>query len=181
MRKLKLVRDYNATAYLYDERYKEEQIVKMSFLLGILRPKENDILLDVGCGTGLLFEMLECRLMVGVDISINMLREAKRRIEKDPKLMERVELVLGDAEFLPIRSESMDVCVSVTALQLAGDQGVAVSEILRCLKEKGFFGISIIKKAKIPSDLPEGTEVYDVEGIKDVFCIGRKRSSSNGL
>ena len=181
MGKLELVRDYNATAHLYDERYKEEQIVKMSFLLGKLRPTENDILLDVGCGTGLLFEMLECRLMVGVDISINMLREAKRRIEKDPKLMERAELILGDAEFLPIRNGSVDVCVSVTALQLAGDQGGAVSEILRCLKEKGSFGISIIRKAEIPSDLPEGTEVYDVEDIKDVFCIRRKKSGSDGF
>ncbi|MCX8182447.1 MAG: methyltransferase domain-containing protein [Candidatus Methanomethyliaceae archaeon] len=178
---MELLRDYNATAHLYDKRYRDEQIPKINFLLDKLRPKEGDILLDVGCGTGLLFERVSCRLILGVDISINMLREAKKRAREGAGSKQNpfgkikdVELILADAEFLPIRSGSMDIVVSITALQLAGDQDRAIYEMLRVLKDQGSFGISIIKKASIPKGLPNGTEVYDMEEIKDVFCVGRK-------
>ncbi|MEM4644182.1 MAG: methyltransferase domain-containing protein [Candidatus Methanomethylicaceae archaeon] len=179
MGKLELVRSYNATAHLYDDRYKDEQMPKISFLLDKIRPKEGDILLDVGCGTGLLFERANCRLIVGVDISINMLREAKKRAAAESKQksdgkIKDVELILADAEFLPIRSESVDVVVSITALQLSGDQESAVSEVLRVLKDQGSFGIGIIKKAKIPNGLPKGTEIHNVEVLRDIFCVGKK-------
>ncbi|NHV59900.1 MAG: class I SAM-dependent methyltransferase [Candidatus Verstraetearchaeota archaeon] len=219
MGKLDLLRDYNATAHLYDERYKEEQMPKISFLLGKLKPKEKDVLLDVGCGTGLLFEKVNCGLIVGVDISLNMLREAKKRAkgvvrpcagvteagaeteveggaeigaevlgkamggessesQQNPVggIMGNVELILADAEFLPIRGGSVDIVVSVTALQLTGGQEKAISEILRVLKDQGSFGISIIKKANLPNGLPKGTEIYDLDGMKDFFCVGKKGS-----
>ncbi|MBC7113063.1 MAG: class I SAM-dependent methyltransferase [Candidatus Methanomethyliales bacterium] len=220
MGKLDLLRDYNATAHLYDERYKEEQMPKISFLLGKLRPKEKDLLLDVGCGTGLLFEKVNCKLIVGVDISLNMLREAKKRatgvtnvysggakaaearaeteVERDAergaevgakalggeslesqqklvgRIKDNVELILADAEFLPIRSGSVDIVVSVTALQLTEDQEKAISEIMRVLKDQGSFGISIIKKASVPNGLPKGTEIYDLDEMRDVFCVFKK-------
>ncbi|MCQ5373890.1 MAG: class I SAM-dependent methyltransferase [Candidatus Methanomethylicia archaeon] len=219
MGKLDLLRDYNATAHLYDERYKEEQVPKISFLLGKLKPKEKDVLLDVGCGTGLLFEKVNCGLIVGVDISLNMLREAKKRAkgvvrpcagvtevgaeteveggaeikaevlgkamggessesQQNPVggIKGNVELILADAEFLPIRGGSVDIVVSVTALQLTGGQEKAISEILRVLKDQGSFGISIIKKANLPNGLPKGTEIYDLDGMKDFFCVGKKGS-----
>lgn len=182
MGKLELVRDYNATAHLYDDRYRDEQIPKISFLLDKIRPKKDDVLVDVGCGTGLLFERANCGLIVGVDISINMLREAKKRASSESKQSSMgktkdVELILADAEFLPIRTESVDVAVSVTALQLSGDQERAVSEVLRILKDQGSFGIGIIKKAKIPNGLPKGTMLYNVEEMKDIFCVGKKEGS----
>ncbi|TDA39800.1 MAG: hypothetical protein DSO08_01190 [Candidatus Methanomethylicota archaeon] len=87
-----------------------------------------------------------------------------------------VELILADAEFLPIRGGSVDIVVSVTALQLTGGQEKAISEILRVLKDQGSFGISIIKKANLPNGLPKGTEIYDLDGMKDFFCVGKKGS-----
>jgi len=169
MRKLELVRDYNATAHLYNERYREEQEVKITFLLGKLRPKEGDVLIDVGCGTGLLFDYVSSRLMVGVDISINMLREAKKRAK------DNVELILGDAEYLPIRDEVADIIVSITVLQLIGNQGACMCEILRCLRKGGSFGIGVLKKGNVPEALLIKSEVYESDTMKDVFCVGRKR------
>lgn len=230
MGKLDLVRDYDATAHLYDERYKEEQMQKINFLLDKLSPKEGDILLDIGCGTGLLFEKADCRLIVGVDISPNMLREARKKIiaqkvlEAQPgirvgarsdlrdnieasvkggaeagvseklkieksaqgatsidsksnssyQMKDNIELILADADFLPIKSGIVDVVVSVTALQLAGEQDRAISEIFRVLRNQGSFGLSIIKKAKLPKGLPKGTEIYDMNDLKDFICIGKK-------
>lgn len=168
MEKLELMRDYNATAHLYDDRYGQEQILKISFLLGRVRPKRHDVLLDIGCGTGLLFEFVDCKLIVGIDLSINMLKEAKRRRR------EYIELVLGDAEFLPIKSEVVDVVISVTVLQLLRDNNTFMSEVFRCLKSGGVFGISLLSKSKVPEVVMKWAEIYESENMKDTFFIGRK-------
>ncbi len=168
MRKLELVRDYNGTAHLYNERYREEQEIKMAFLLRKLRPKEGDVLVDVGCGTGLLFDYVNCRLMVGVDVSINMLKEAKKRTK------ENVELILGDAEYLPIRDGVADLILSITVLQLVRNQEVGVCEILRCLRKGGSFGIAILKKGNVPDVLIKKSEVYESDTMKDTFYVGTK-------
>ncbi|MGQ9759707.1 MAG: class I SAM-dependent methyltransferase [Candidatus Methanomethylicaceae archaeon] len=168
MGKRELIRDYNATAHLYDERYRQEQILKIGFLLGKIRPKEDNVLLDVGCGTGLLFEFVNCKFIVGIDISINMLKEARKRAGKN------VELILGDAEFLPIKSGSADIVMSITVAQLFMDQERFMSEVKRSLKRGGVFGISLLRKAKVPGTIPKEADIYESENMKDIFCIGRK-------
>ncbi|MCQ5340207.1 MAG: class I SAM-dependent methyltransferase [Candidatus Verstraetearchaeota archaeon] len=166
MKKRNLMEEYNTTAYLYNMRYKEEQELKISFLLGRIKPKEDEILIDVGCGTGILFKMVKCKEIIGIDISINMIREAKK--------IGKAELILADGENLPLRDEIADIVMSVTVIDLAENKEKFFSEIIRCLKRNGRFGISILKHSNIPKNIPEDTEIYESDTMKSIFLIGKK-------
>jgi ubiquinone/menaquinone biosynthesis C-methylase UbiE len=166
MKKRNLMEEYNTTAYLYNMRYKEEQELKISFLLGRIKPKEDEILIDVGCGTGILFKMVKCKEIIGIDISINMIREAKK--------IGKAELILADGENLPLRDEIADIVMSVTVIDLAENKEKFFSEIIRCLKRNGRFGISILKHSNIPKNIPGDTEIYESDTMKSIFLIGKK-------
>ncbi|MCS7097877.1 MAG: methyltransferase domain-containing protein [Candidatus Methanomethyliaceae archaeon] len=163
-RKVDIMKMYNATAHLYNMRYEHEQKLKISFLLNKLRPKEDEILLDIGCGTGILFNMVNCKTMIGLDISINMLREVKNR--------GKIDLILADGEHLPIKDESIDIITSVTVLNLIMDKKRFLSEIMRCLKRGGKFGISLLNREEPP--IVEGVETYEIETMKEIFIFGKK-------
>ncbi|MDH5806284.1 MAG: class I SAM-dependent methyltransferase [Candidatus Methanomethylicaceae archaeon] len=162
--KMQIIKMYNATAHLYNMRYEDEQKLKISFILNKIRPKEDEIILDIGCGTGILFKMTNCKNIIGIDISINMLKEAKKG--------KKADLILADGEFLPIRSESVDIVISTTVLNLVKNKENFLNEAMRCLKKGGRFCISILKKEK-PLIL-ENTEIYESETMKDIFIFGKK-------
>lgn len=92
----------------YDMRYTEEQLAKYKLILDELL--EVDLVLDNGCGTGLLFPFIDSSL-VGIDLSGVLLRKALERA-KDTQY-----LVQGDSEHLPFRDNVFDAVVSVTVIQ----------------------------------------------------------------
>lgn len=66
--------------------------------------------LDIGVGTGLLEEMMDCKSdlqVVGVDISLEMVKIAKRK-----KIACLDDVVLADAEYLPFSDERFDLVLS---------------------------------------------------------------------
>ena len=67
-KKREVMGSYGGLATGYDALYKEEQNAKMKVILGKLKFRENSFVLDVGCGTGLLFEHVKesVRLLVGL-------------------------------------------------------------------------------------------------------------------
>ena len=93
---------------LYDTRYTEEQRAKYELILAELNQPR--LLLDNGCGTGLLFPLLD-NDMVGLDISNKLLEKAKERTS------ERHYLIQGDSEYLPLRDSVFDTMVSITVIQ----------------------------------------------------------------
>lgn len=161
---------YNASAATYDPLYREEQGIKFAFLLNRVMPKGGEVVLDAGCGTGLLLEVLSRRrdcTVVGLDISLGMLREAKRKGTT-------AELVLGDIERMPFRDCSFDVSFSVSAIQLAEDPKAAVAELRRVLRKGGRIGVSYLRRAGVSIPNVEGLvlAVHDSETMKDVFLTG---------
>lgn len=176
MSKREIISNYDNTARIYDEQYREEQSLKISFTLKRVMPKVSDIVMDVGCGTGMLFEYLhDYKLLVGVDPSTNMLKKAKRRTRKGSNM----ELVLGDIEALPFRGDSTDVVYCISVLQLMNDPRNGLEEILRVLKKKGSFAVTLIRKARFAQHLDKFVrgavvELYDSESMKDVFLIGQR-------
>ena len=55
--KRKILRSYNALGgRIYDIRYEAEQEAKYEVILDSLRPRSEDVILDDGCGTGLLLK-----------------------------------------------------------------------------------------------------------------------------
>ena len=93
---------------LYDTRYTEEQRAKYELILAELNQPR--LLLDNGCGTGLLIPLLDYD-MVGLDISSKLLEKAKERTG------ERHFLIQGDSEYLPLRDSVFDAVVSITVIQ----------------------------------------------------------------
>lgn len=106
--------------------------------------KENDRILDLGCGWGrVLKPVLERKgLAVGFDLSMNMLELARKHIEKNGY---SPELVRGDGTILPFRDNSFNMIYSLLVLQhLSKENGRRVfNEIARVLKPGGIAFIRI--------------------------------------
>ena len=102
---------YDALSRNYDELYGEEQNKKHVRLLHVLGNREFKIIVDVGCGTGKLLELISprTRLGLGIDISVQMLNKAKQRIANTG-----TQLVRADASHLPLQDRIVDGVTSVS-------------------------------------------------------------------
>jgi ubiquinone/menaquinone biosynthesis C-methylase UbiE len=138
------MRDYDATAYLYDRRYAEEQTAKYEAVLDNLDIKKHDAVLDVGCGTGLLFSHVANRAgtIVGVDISGKILLYAKKRA----KQFSDVHLVMADADYLPFKNNVFNCAFAITVLQNMPKPEKTLKEIKRVITENAVVIISALKK-----------------------------------
>ena len=111
--KRKVMHRYDSTAEIYDSRYAEEQEAKYKAALENVKPAET--VLDVGCGTGLLFRHAadEAEKVVGIDSSKKLLLEAR----KHARGWRNVHLVQADADYLPFKADFFDVVFAFTVLQ----------------------------------------------------------------
>jgi demethylmenaquinone methyltransferase/2-methoxy-6-polyprenyl-1,4-benzoquinol methylase len=96
--------------------------------------------LDVATGTGLVARELVrrygCRV-VGLDQSEEMLSGARRRLEADPDLAARVELVRGEAEALPFADGEVDHLTFTYLLRYVDDPGATLAELARVVRPGG--------------------------------------------
>jgi ubiquinone/menaquinone biosynthesis C-methylase UbiE len=109
---------------LYDLRYREEQTRKHNAVLVLTMPREDALLLDDGCGTGMLLQRLDSPV-VGLDISPHLLKTAKEKIKTEQ------DLILCDAEQLPLRDSVFDGVYAITLIQNTPDKAKTVTEIKR--------------------------------------------------
>jgi ubiquinone/menaquinone biosynthesis C-methylase UbiE len=102
---------YDALSKNYDELYGEEQDRKHAKILQILGNREFNTIIDIGCGTGKLLELLSPRsqFSLGIDLSVQMLNKAKQRKEGTG-----VQLVRADASHLPLQDHIADGVTSVS-------------------------------------------------------------------
>jgi ubiquinone/menaquinone biosynthesis C-methylase UbiE len=103
-------------------------------LLDLLQPRRGEMILDVGCGTGV-FTLNILGLgtrVIGLDISQPMLVRASQKTGKYP-----FRGVAGDMRFLPFADECFDKVVSMTALEFTADGKGAVSELFRVTRKGG--------------------------------------------
>ena len=100
-------------------------------------PAPGDAVLDLGCGDGLLLELLlerGCRDLVGVDMSPEELAAAAAR----PALA-GVRLVEARADALPLPAASVDWALSHMAFMLMSEVEAVVAELARVLRPGGRF------------------------------------------
>jgi ubiquinone/menaquinone biosynthesis C-methylase UbiE len=145
---------YDAVAKGYDELYGEEQ--RRKYKIGLKKLKPSYKVLDVGCGTALLFlELPKGTYYLGIDVSPGMLEVAKERVKNS-----LADLVLATAEALPLRSKSFPTCYSFTVLQNVEDPERALEEVRRvCAK-------AVVSSLKGKGLRGEGCE----EVYPDVIC-----------
>jgi len=98
-----------------------------------ITPKREGMVLDLACGTGILFPKLTAKFktVVGLDYSLPMLEVAKR------KGIKNTLLVRGDALKLPFGDEIFDTVVVSLGLRHFPDLELSLREIHRVLKKGG--------------------------------------------
>jgi ubiquinone/menaquinone biosynthesis C-methylase UbiE len=122
--------DYNKTAEIYNQRYRETQFEKYRTMLSGLKLKGK--ILDHGCGTGLLSEFLKRDDLIGCDYSEEMLNI-------------RGSGDLCDVEKLPYNDNEFDFILSFSVLMNCKNPEKAIAEIKRVLKSKGTFVCTFLK------------------------------------
>lgn len=118
-----LMRRYSAGARWYDVLSGERLVYRAGRQAGIrlLAPRSGDVIIDLGCGTGLNFALLleataPSGVVIGVDRSAEMLAMAQRRVDREG-WGDRVRLIRADAAEL----RSDEVARAVTDLRGDGD------------------------------------------------------------
>lgn len=113
------------------------EIVKKAeseLLLDMLGPDQGEIILDVGCGTGVFtLDILSFGpRVIGLDISRPMVVRACRKLKKYP-----FKGIVGDMMCLPFADDFFDKAVSMTAIEFVKDAQRAVDELFRVTKRGG--------------------------------------------
>ncbi len=140
-RKREVMRYYDTIAAAYNELHGKEQRSKFRAAAKYV-PGTNNTILDLGCGTGLFFPNISSdSLLVGVDLSSNMLIHAVDRIRIHP----RCHVICADADFLPLRDSVFDTVVAFTLLQNLTSPHRTLQEVSRVLKVNSIFVLSSLK------------------------------------
>jgi len=142
--KRKTMRHYDHLAPIYDRQYAEEQNAKMEEALKNAKPVENELVLDLGCGTGFLFEKVakSAGLLVGIDISSKILQEAKKRAKE----LSNIAILRADADHTPFRNQTFHYVFAVTLLQNMPKPLKTLQEIKRVSKSQSTIIITGLKK-----------------------------------
>ncbi len=172
-KKRSVMRRYNLTAQIYDERYCEEQEAKYKAALGGLNIKRDSAALDVGCGTGLFFSSIAylAEMVVGADVSRELLLLAKKRKEK----AENIFLVLADADHLPFKQHVFDFVFAFTVLQNMPKPSETLKEFKFSAKLQARFVVTGLKAA-IPLEAlgalvdAAGLQVIDLKDNEALRC-----------
>jgi 2-polyprenyl-3-methyl-5-hydroxy-6-metoxy-1,4-benzoquinol methylase len=133
-------------------------------------------LVEVGCGVGgfLINIARKGGTIAGLDLSANAVR-ATRDLVKRLQLQDRIDLVVGDAQFLPFRERCSNVVVSSETLEHVPDYEKAFGELLRitnksgyvCLTVPNYMGSAIFENLLL---LLVGQPSY----IKSTVCVGKE-------
>jgi demethylmenaquinone methyltransferase/2-methoxy-6-polyprenyl-1,4-benzoquinol methylase len=99
-----------------------------------------DRVLDVATGTGMVATALVRRYgcsVVGLDQSPDMLAGARAKLDADPRLAAKIELLPGEAESLPFADGEFDHLTFTYLLRYVDDPGATLSELARVVKPGG--------------------------------------------
>lgn len=160
---------YDQIAGIYDSLYGQEQYRKNAVASTFIKGKEK--IIDIGCGTGILGEMLQnSEYYLCVDLSEGMLQVFKRK-----KLKVLSDALLADAEHLPLREASFEVATCITVLHEAP---MAIEQIHRVLIPNGLAVLSLKKTLRAEPSLEGfalkriiesgGDTIYILETVKQM-------------
>jgi ubiquinone/menaquinone biosynthesis C-methylase UbiE len=137
---------YNQLRASYAKLYGEEQREKHDILLRELKIQRSEICLDLGCGTGEFMSRLahKSRLVVGIDLSSEMVLASKERLRRSSKC----ELVRADGEYLPFKQRSFHTLFAITVVLDYLGVPAAVEEAKRTLSKGGVAVFTIVRKAE---------------------------------
>ena len=142
----KRAKRYDLTAQLYylfgfrEWAYRKKAVKKLGL-------KEGDTVVEIGCGTGLNFSLIQKIIVengkiIGVDITKEMLNEAEKRVKENN--WKNVELINADAaEFVP--SDSVDGIITSFAISLSPNLETILENYFDILKPGSNFVVLDLK------------------------------------
>jgi ubiquinone/menaquinone biosynthesis C-methylase UbiE len=117
-------------------------------IMKMLEPIVYDIgrqrVVEVGCGLGG-FTMNIAKMggnIVGLDVSANAVHTAGE-LAKRLKLQDKVDLVVGDAQFLPFKQQASDIVVCSETLEHVPDYEKAFGELSRITRKSGYLCVTV--------------------------------------
>jgi arsenite methyltransferase len=126
--------------------------------------EEGDVVLDLGSGAGI--DAFVARRIVGergqvigVDMTPEMIALARENAKKLG--YNNVEFRLGEIEYLPIETGTVDVVVSNCVLNLVPNKARAFAEIFRVLRPSAHFCVSdIVATVELPEEIRDAAGLY---------------------
>jgi ubiquinone/menaquinone biosynthesis C-methylase UbiE len=172
---------YDLTAKTYDMQYAEEQRAKIEAALQDSRIEDNAVILDAGCGMGLLFRHVakRARLIIGIDTSLNLLRRAKTKA----KAYDNITIIRADADYAPFVAKTFTHAFALTLLQNTPHPASTLEEIERTTRPnaaiivtglKNLFTLEDFKLLLTKAQL-ETISLRTNDKLKDYVFVCRKR------
>lgn len=160
-------REWNATDY---HRLANPHVTWGRKVLVRLPLRGNETVLDAGCGTGrLTAELLEALpngKVIAVDLSANMLAEARRHLE--PLARGRVYYLQADLQTLTL-AEPVDAIYSTAALHWVRDHELLFRHLFACLKPGGWLVAQCGGGANIANVLARAAELMASDDYRPYF------------
>ncbi len=178
--KRRVMRRYNQSAQAYDTQYHEEQEAKIKAIMQSLSLKQSSVVLDAGCGTGLLFQHLAERTesITGTDISNGLLQKARKRAQPYCN----TALIQTDVDNMPFLDETFDAILAITLLQNMPDPKATLTEFNRVSKQSALIVATGLRKQFFQEDFVRLLEQADLrvktlrfdEENREYICICSK-------
>jgi len=125
---------FDNAAAKWDLRITPDDLQRLATLVDSLGITEGMDVLDMGCGTGILFDSLRREVggsgtITGVDLSMKMAQIAKRNFP-----FENINVIEADVGSLPFVDSAYDMAISFSAFAHFIDKQKALTELSRVLK-----------------------------------------------
>jgi len=124
---------YNHPNFLF--RYIENKRIRV--LIELADIKDNDKVIEVGCGAGHILERIPAGKLYGIDIADVQIKRAKER------LGDRVELQKAPGEKIPYEDKFFDKVLCSEVIEHVLEPVPLLNEIKRVLKDDGVLSLSI--------------------------------------
>ncbi|KLI59085.1 class I SAM-dependent methyltransferase [Brachyspira hyodysenteriae] len=135
---------FNKQASIYDEKdtiyYSKYRKISCNYVSEYLKNIDYNKLLDIGCGTGYLINMLKkykaTAEFYGLDLSEEMINISKSKNIKD------AEFILGSANKLPFNDNTFDIVTCIQSFHHYPYPDEAMKEVYRVLIKGGIYILS---------------------------------------